>query len=55
VVNAMGKAHKHFNLLDIPSRNCSVNNFADEHHRDDCSVHILLCVEPPDYNKVFMR
>ena len=55
VVNALVKAHKHFDMLDIPGRNCGVNNLADEHHRDDCFVHNLLYVEPPDWNKVSLR
>ena len=52
VVNALVKAHKHFDMLYIPGQNHGVGILADEHYRDDYFVHNLLGVEPPDWNKV---
>jgi Dipeptidyl peptidase IV (DPP IV) N-terminal region/Prolyl oligopeptidase family len=52
VVNALMKAHKHFDMLYIPGQNHGVASVAPEHYRDDYFVHYLLGVEPPDWNKV---
>jgi hypothetical protein len=52
VVNALVKAHKHFDMLYIPGQNHGVGILASEHYRDDYFVHNLLGVEPPDWNKV---
>ena len=52
VVNALVKAHKHFDMLFIPGQNHGVAILATEHYRDDYFVHNLLGVEPPDWNKV---
>ncbi len=52
VVNALVKAHKHFDMLYIPGQNHGVGILADEHYRDDFFVHNLLGVEPPDWNHV---
>ena len=52
VVNALVKAHKHFDMLYIPGQNHGVGSLSDEHYRDDYFVHNLLGVEPPDWNKV---
>ena len=52
VVNALVKAHKHFDMLYIPGQNHGVAVLADQHYRDDYFVHYLLGVEPPDWNKV---
>ena len=52
VVNALVKAHKHFDMLYIPGQNHGVAVLADQHYRDDYFVHHLLGVEPPDWNKV---
>jgi hypothetical protein len=52
VVNALVKAHKHFDMLYIPGQNHGVGILAAEHYRDDYFVHNLLGVEPPDWNKV---
>jgi dipeptidyl aminopeptidase/acylaminoacyl peptidase len=52
VVNALVKAHKHFDMLFIPGQNHGVGVLASEHYRDDYFVHNLLGVEPPDWNKV---
>lgn len=52
VVNALVKAHKHFDMLYIPGENHGVAALADQHYRDDYFVHHLLSVEPPDWNKV---
>ncbi|HEY4380616.1 MAG TPA: DPP IV N-terminal domain-containing protein [Acidobacteriaceae bacterium] len=52
VVNALVKAHKHFDMLYIPGQNHGVGILSDEHYRDDYLVHNLLGVEPPDWNKV---
>ena len=52
VVNALVKAHKHFDMFYIPGQNHGVGILADEHYRDDYFVHNLLGVEPPDWNKV---
>ena len=52
VVNALVKAHKHFDMLYIPGQNHGVGVLASEHYRDDYFVHHLLGVEPPDWNKV---
>lgn len=52
VVNALVKAHKHFDMLYIPGQNHGVASLANEHYRDDYFVHYLLGVEPPDWNKV---
>ncbi len=50
VVNALVKAHKHFDMLFIPGQNHGVGILGDEHYRDDYFVHNLLGVEPPDWN-----
>jgi hypothetical protein len=50
VVNALVKAHKHFDMLYIPGQNHGVGILATEHYRDDYFVHNLLGVEPPDWN-----
>ena len=52
VINALVKAHKHFDMLYIPGQNHGVGILGDEHYRDDYFVHNLLGVEPPDWNKV---
>jgi dipeptidyl aminopeptidase/acylaminoacyl peptidase len=52
VVNALVKAHKHFDMLYIPGQNHGVGILGSEHYRDDYFVHHLLGVEPPDWNKV---
>jgi dienelactone hydrolase len=52
VVNALVKAHKHFDMLYIPGQNHGVGILATEHYRDDYFVHNLLGVEPPDWNHV---
>jgi hypothetical protein len=52
VVNALVKAHKHFDMLYIPGQNHGVGILANEHYRDDYFVHNLLGVEPPDWNRV---
>jgi len=52
VVNALVKAHKHFDMLYIPGQNHGVAALGTEHYRDDYFVHYLLGVEPPDWNKV---
>ncbi len=52
VVNALVKAHKHFDMLYIPGQNHGVGSLNDEHYRDDYFVHHLLGVEPPDWNRV---
>ncbi|HLH17724.1 MAG TPA: prolyl oligopeptidase family serine peptidase, partial [Bryobacteraceae bacterium] len=52
VVNALVKAHKHFDMLYIPGQDHGVGILASEHYRDDYFVHHLLGVEPPDWNKV---
>jgi len=52
VVNALVKAHKHFDMLYIPGQNHGVAVLGDEHYRDDYFVHNLLGVEPPDWNKI---
>lgn len=52
VVNALVKAHKHFDMLYIPGQNHGVGILAAEHYREDYFVHHLLGVEPPDWNKV---
>src|ERR1039457_923745 len=52
VVDALVKAHKHFDMLYIPGQNHGVAVLSSEHYRDDYFVHYLLGVEPPDWNKV---
>jgi len=52
VVNALVKAHKHFDMLYIPGQNHGVGILGGEHYRDDYFVHHLLGVEPPDWNRV---
>jgi dipeptidyl aminopeptidase/acylaminoacyl peptidase len=52
LVNALVKAHKHFDMLYIPGQNHGVGVLANEHYRDDYFVHNLLGVEPPDWNRV---
>jgi dienelactone hydrolase len=52
VVNALVKAHKHFDMMYIPGQNHGVGVLAAEHYRDDYFVHHLLGVEPPDWNRV---
>ena len=52
VVNALVKAHKHFDMLYIPGENHGVGILATAHYRDDYFVHHLLGVEPPDWNQV---
>jgi len=52
VVNALVKAHKHFDMLYIPGQNHGVGVLGNEHYRDDYFVHNLLGVEPPDWNRV---
>ena len=52
VVNALVKAHKHFDMLYIPGQNHGVASLATEHYRDDYFVRHLLGVEPPDWNRV---
>ena len=55
VVNALVKAHKHFDMLYIPGQNHGVGSLADEHYRDDYFVRNLLGAEPPDWNKVSLK
>ena len=55
VVNALVKAHKHFEMMYIPGQNHGVAILADQHYRDDFFVHYLLGVEPPDWNKVSLK
>ncbi len=50
VINALVKAHKHFDMLYIPGQNHGVAILGGEHYRDDYFVHNLLGVEPPDWN-----
>ena len=52
VVNALVKAHKHFDMLYIPGQNHGVAVLAGQHYRDDYFVHYLLGIEAPDWNKV---
>jgi dipeptidyl aminopeptidase/acylaminoacyl peptidase len=52
VVNALVKAHKHFDMLYIPGQDHGVGILGSEHYRDDYFVHHLLGVEPPDWNRV---
>jgi dipeptidyl aminopeptidase/acylaminoacyl peptidase len=52
VVNALLKAHKHFDMLYVPGQDHGVGSIAGEHFRDDYFVRYLLGVEPPDWNKV---
>jgi dienelactone hydrolase len=52
VVNALVKAHKHFDMMYIPGQNHGVGVLAGEHYRDDYFVHYLLGVEPPEWNRV---
>ncbi len=52
VVNALVKAHKHFDMLYIPGQNHGVGILGAEHYRDDYFVHNLLGIEPPDWNHV---
>jgi dienelactone hydrolase len=52
VVNALIKAHKHFDMLYVPGQNHGVGILNREHYRDDYFVHNLLGVEPPDWNEV---
>lgn len=55
VINALVKAHKHFDMLYIPGQNHGVGVLANEHYRDDYFVHHLLGVEPPDWNNVSLQ
>jgi dienelactone hydrolase len=55
VVNALVKAHKHFDMLYIPGQNHGVGILNSEHYRDDYFVHNLLGVEPPDWNHVSLE
>ncbi len=55
VVNALVKAHKHFDMMYIPGQNHGVGILGSEHYRDDYFVHHLLGVEPPDWNKVSLQ
>lgn len=55
VVNALVKAHKHFDMMYIPGQNHGVGILANEHYRDDYFVHYLLGVEPPDWNRVSVQ
>ena len=55
VVNALVKAHKHFDMMYIPGQNHGVAILANEHYRDDYFVHYLLGVEPPDWNRVSLQ
>jgi len=52
VVNALLKAHKHFEMLYVPGQDHGVGSIAGDHFRDDYFVHYLLGVEPPDWNRV---
>jgi hypothetical protein len=52
VVDALVKAHRHFDMLFIPGQNHGVAVLGSQHYRDDYFVHYLLGVEPPDWNKV---
>ncbi len=51
VVNALVKAHKHFDMLYIPGQNHGVGILSSEHYLEDYFVHHLLGVEPPDWNQ----
>jgi len=55
VINALVKAHKHFDMLYIPGQDHGVGVLGTEHYRDDYFVHYLLAVEPPDWNKVSLK
>jgi dienelactone hydrolase len=55
VVNALVKAHKHFDMLYIPGQNHGVGVLSTEHYLQDYFVHNLLGVEPPDWNKVSLE
>jgi dipeptidyl aminopeptidase/acylaminoacyl peptidase len=55
VVNALVKAHKHFDMLYIPGQNHGVPILNAEHYRDDYFVRNLLGVEPPDWNRVSLK
>ena len=55
VVNALVKAHKHFDMLYIPGQNHGVSILADEHYRDDYFVRNLLDVQPPDWNNISLK
>jgi dipeptidyl aminopeptidase/acylaminoacyl peptidase len=52
VVNALVRAHKHFDMLYIPGQNHGVPSLSSEHYRDDYFVRNLMGVEPPDWNRV---
>jgi len=52
VVDALVKAHKHFDMLYIPGQDHGVGVLSTEHYLQDYFVHNLLGVEPPDWNKV---
>jgi dienelactone hydrolase len=52
LVNALVKAHKHFDMLYIPGQNHGVGILNAEHNRDDYFVRYLLGSEPPDWNLV---
>jgi dipeptidyl aminopeptidase/acylaminoacyl peptidase len=52
VVNALVKAHKHFQMFYIPGQNHGVRSLAREHYLQDFFVHNLLGVEPPDWNNI---
>ncbi len=54
VVNALVKAHRHFDMMYIPGQNHGVGILGSEHYRDDYFVHYLLGVEPPDWNRVHL-
>jgi dipeptidyl aminopeptidase/acylaminoacyl peptidase len=55
VVNALVKAHKHFDMLYIPGQNHGVGVLSDQHYLQDYFVHNLLGVEPPDWNGASMQ
>ncbi len=55
VVNALVKAHKHFDMLYIPGQNHGVGSLADQHYRDDYFVRNLSSTEPPDWNRVSLK
>lgn len=55
VVNALVKAHKHFDMMYVPGQNHGDAILANEHYRDDYFVHHLLGVEPPDWNRVTLQ
>ena len=55
VVNALIKAHKHFDMMYVPGQNHGVASLAPEHYRDDFFVHNLLGVEAPDWNNVALK